>query len=425
MIILTREKVFSFILLLSWLTFTILNLSDISASIYFILWTILILVALPFYFEKNITFSFSRVQLLWLLFILYTLLITIFNKNIGTQIIYKGKLITGNVQKYILPFIAIFLNTKLMDKSFFYRIFRDFLALCSMGGIFEFLTKEQWYKFLITSEGAVNNFNTYGNVALPNYRTTLIFYHPIYYGILMCCFFILLIYFPYKNKAIESLFLLLGILNLLFTQARSAWVVFLIILLGYLLKNPTLKNEKIKKYIFIAVGLIIGIILLEVLFTLLPSLQSRISFVLNNRLMGLFAGDSNAAGARLANWKLLDFRDTYLIRWIGGGDNYALTLLQLHPQIQSWINAVDNQYLTFLLNYGYLGLSIIVTIILTVIKDLLKIKDLKLFAIYLMIFSVLVGGYFFEFYTQSTIYCVFLIMICSTSNRDFKLRNNL
>lgn len=403
-------KITTIILLSAIIIVDVLNLNITSEYIYLAMWVFLFLYYLIVKKQK-FTFQFNILQKIFILFILFGFVSTAINKMIST-IDYFHSTSSYYVEQYIIPFIVIYLLTRVCDRRFFLKAFRNIMVIFSMIGLFEYITKIQFYTKLINASLAVMNFQKYGNANLINYRTTLIFYHPIYYGTLLVVTLTILFYYPIKNKTIQAIALFLVIINLILTGSRSSWFGSLLVLFVWICKRGRLNKIAATQRIFRdAVYIGCGMLLLVCIAFFNPNFTNSISEVVTNRMTSL--SQSNASGARVANLNLIFYMNNFHLALLGGGMNFGKTLLMYHPSIDNWTSAVDNQFLTFILDYGIIGFLLFFTFLLECIFLLKKSKSTINSAVLTSVIAISFCSYFFEFFTSNNIInYLFFILIC-------------
>lgn len=399
----TKSRTLTLILTFTLFLITILNLNNISEYIYAFIW--IILFGIAFFLnskESKDEYSKNYIHVLFVIFVIFGFASTVINKLMDTYNYYQNTILLYFIQ-ILIPLFVVFYTTKKCNAELFLKYYRNIMFIFSILGLFEYVTKIQIYTWLINSQLAENNFLKYGSVALANYRTTLIFYHPIYYSVLLVVFFAILLYLPLKNTFLQVIAILLGIINIILTQSRSGWLGIGVVLLLFLIKSK--KKNSLKFFESIIALCCFGLVCVQALPNLYLSLQN----ILNSRIQELFLG--NASGARVANLSLINYIDNLYLAFLGGGDQYANSLLINHPSINNWTNAVDNQFLTFVLNFGWIGLGLIIIFLILCINALIhegsNINQLLLISI-IAIFSC---SYFFEFYSNNIINYLLFILI--------------
>lgn len=405
------RKINSFFLFFIWIAITICCLRSNSGMIEFCLWMIIFVIGIienSFLISKKITMK--NPSSYWLLIIIYIFITTVINYLIEQNYlnsVYQCVII------FLVPYISIKNIISKCDSSFFLNLIKVFISIICLIGVIEYIFKIQPYTNIITNQYALNNYNLYGNVndAAYSYRTTLIFYHPIFYSALLGGGISIFLYKPYKNKVINYFFCALLFINLILTKSRTGWIIAFIVIFLYLIDV----NRKIitKKTILNVVKyLLLSLLLLIVVLIINSSLMSNITSIIVERLTQVSTGV--AAGARLANLSLihLSLKNNGIMNLlIGGGRNFSVNLLANNPQINGWTNAIDNQFLTIFLDYGVIGMLAVLYFYYKIIKVFWNHKSTDDAIISSFILSIAVGSLFFDFLNLNTIYILFLICI--------------
>lgn len=404
-------------LFITWLVTVWFGIRTHSNIEYLAFWLFILLIGIVL--RKNLKIELSSTEIVWGIFVFYTLLTTIFNLLIGTSSGMNTNPISSNMINFVIPMIAIFILTQSSNKTVFMKLFRDFIGCFTLLGVFEYITHNQFYKSIISFEGAKNNFSVYGDINLADYRTTLIFYHPYFYSVLLVVFLICLLYLPYKNKLIQIMAWILGSVNLFLTQTRSNWISLVLVLGLFYVKQYKKRNHKIVYFLVTVVTIFIIIEVLSFIVPILfPQFSDLIVNVFNSRISIMFNGGINdASGARLTQLNLIKYLTTLPLQLFGGGDNFALHLIQIHP-VSYWTISVDNHYLVLLMDYGIVGLIIYGYFIVKCIKEFNHARSNDDALIYLILISIFISSIFFSIYKPSEINYLMFILIGLTGVRN-------
>lgn len=404
-------------LFITWLVTVWFGIRTHSNIEYLAFWLFILLIGIVL--RKNLKIELSSTEIVWGIFVFYTLLTTIFNLLIGTSSGMNTNPISSNMINFVIPMIAIFILTQSSNKTVFMKLFRDFIGCFTLLGVFEYITHNQFYKSIISFEGAKNNFSVYGDINLADYRTTLIFYHPYFYSVLLVAFLICLLYLPYKNKLIQIMAWIFGLVNLFLTQTRSNWISLVLVLGLFYVKQYKKRNHKIVYFLVTVVTIFIIIEVLSFIVPILfPQFSDLIVNVFNSRISIMFNGGVNdASGARLTQLNLIKYLTTLPLQLFGGGDNFALHLIQINP-VSYWTISVDNHYLVLLMDYGIVGLIIYGYFIVKCIKEFNHARSNDDALIYLILISIFISSIFFSIYKPSEINYLMFILIGLTGVRN-------
>jgi hypothetical protein len=419
-----KNYILSIVLFGIWVGTVLLNITTHPSWLYMSLWIATLIIGIIANHKNKINLNILQIN--WIIFIVYAFFVTIFNSLIGRYIQFDQfdqiKLIVNEIKIYILPVVAILLVTNLCDKQTFLRLYRNFVSFFSFIGVYEILTHNQFYSRWITSTVAKNNFQTYGDISLSNYRTTLIFYHPYFYSVILVIFLICLLYVPFKSEVLQILFFTLGLINLFFTQTRASWISLFGILFLYFVNNGGKSLGSLRRLMI----LVIIVFFLYNILLMIPSISDWINQIFLSRINVLFNGNiDQASGARLGQLGLIQHNNTLGLKLFGGGENFAINILQIYP-VNGWNLSIDNQYLMVAMDYGIIGLSIYLIFVLNSFKSYFLASSKIDKAISLSIISILISSIFFSTYKQSEInYLMFMLIgMSSIPNKCLKGESN-
>lgn len=360
---------------------------------------VLFLILCLFLFPK-IDFKFGNLECLMLFYISYLALITLikfpsnYNKNNSIM----------SIVEYLIIFVCCHTIANNINYDAFVLYIRRIGVLLGLFGIIESIIQTPFLSYLTKQSVVVYTVAT-------QYRTVLIFQHPIVCGVFLLIPLVALIEFPFKNVWKQFLSLGIIVISIILTRSRSVWITALVILAitGFKRFKLTSKIAKSKvvhllQYVFIFLVVIsIFSILLKI-----NVIQLAMSFI-NSRIAG-----SLDAGAGQGNIIRIETVTNSFDYWFSGnmskfifgmGKNYDKYFLATHPVIKwgvPWTAAIDNQYITTIHESGIIGLAIIFSIILVTFKRIItnplfdnKKSRLKEF-VNLCIINIFVTNYFYE-----------------------------
>ncbi|WP_249566767.1 O-antigen ligase family protein [Loigolactobacillus coryniformis] len=292
--------------------------------------------------------------------------------------------------------------------------------------MFEFITKKQFYIKMITNENALYNFNYYSNIVKASYRLTLLFYHPIYYSVILVVGLFCIVYFPFRNKLVQVVSLLLVLLNLILTQSRTGWVVVGLCGLLYLIKHHHIQFTK-KKLAAIYELLTLLLVGIGIFLLVRPEIVSSLVSIVKVRFDQ--AANGSATDVRFANFivvkNIISDLSNLQITIFGGGNMYAISYLQNNPTFGYWNSAIDNSFLTVLLNYGIIGLFLLVIFIFQVIHVFFtKLSPERELSV-LIVISIFIASFFFDIIGDNIIYYLLTIFIMLLPNNKVYESDNL
>lgn len=377
----------------------------------FLPWLSLILILIIF--SKDIKLNFNKVQKVWCSYLIYLSIITIINRIIKTSAGYSYL----RLVLLLIPALVVFIycNNTYDLKVYFFKYFRTVMVCFALLGLFEYIFKTQPYIWMIHSEDALINFTKYANLFSESYRLTLFFYHPIYLSTYLMIALIILYYFPYKNVVFQVLAYILLITAILLTKTRSIWLILIIGIAFYLIKHHSkIHIRNILLTLFIILLLILSFRYISFLNSIMVSMIDRINIL----------SQSNAEyGARIANLKLpfqIARERSWMFFILGGGMGFGKSYLMLHPTINNWTGAIDNQLLTSFIDTGIVGVIILLIYLINVVINFFKENKKSAELSYLLLISLFFLGFSCDIIAVQSIF-YFVIIIVGLSSDTSKL----
>lgn len=177
------------------------------------------------------------------------------------------------------------------------KIFRSFVVLTAVYGLVEQVTKKNLLSQYIKND-AVNWLLAFEQSR--NYQVSSVYLHYNYYGCILVGCYILLVYFPIKNKFLNRAAMVLVLEQLFACQSRMSWIAILVILFIQLFNSGRLTNKKARRIIRCS-----GLVL--ILLLLFPSILGKITGFIHARFLNIIANGMNdgSLGQRLGtllNW---------------------------------------------------------------------------------------------------------------------------
>ncbi|MBE6633155.1 MAG: O-antigen ligase family protein [Ruminococcaceae bacterium] len=311
-----------------------------------------------FFFQAQRNFSVISIRkpYIWLLaFYAYAMFVTLLADDLR-----EGW--TKEIIKIIWTFLIIeCLPKKALTYDFFIKLFKVFMVVCFLLGIVEYFVDYSIWDFLGME---VQQF------AYLEGRISVIFYNPLVYSHFILVGLWCEMAFSYKSKALHWGYLGLGFLNLVFTEARSSWAIFLICVLIYLAINVRVKitEKKVIFFLFYAMALIALIIVFrEQLGELFAKIFERLGET------------SSKDNSFIQRWGTVRNAVRYFIEnpaygVFGRGFGYS-TIFMMENQVLGEFLSPDNQYVTYSLNYGLIGTVLFFVSFLPDVLRALKRKD--------------------------------------------------
>ena len=396
---LKKERTYVKYLFICWLVIVVIKMLTDSIIAPGLIWSVVFILGVVAFpkFRLNISLPHQ----FWCLFLLYMLCDSCINYLLNPDFYVQPfpKLIFELVFVYLLPLCVSFTFHNCKKKEVFFKLFRNFMICCSFLGIFEYVTKNQFYTSFFKAESILFNFERYGDISLPSYRMFLFFFHPIYYAVLQICGLVCLVYLPLKNKMLHYVACILIILNILLTQSRTGWLLIVLLFFLYFSKYAKYKISigiSSKNLFFILFLLCLAAVAIVVFLKSEFYLKLKEMIILRLEAIIVHA----EFGARLSNISLIrELAEEKGIKFylFGGGFRFSISYLQSHPTTMGWVRAIDNEYLTILMDGGIFGLLFLMVFVISCIvqyykKRVEKSEDIP----YLVCILVFIAGLFFE-----------------------------
>lgn len=405
------DRIFSVVLVFLWWTILFFELQGMHIWYMTLLWMAFGL--LYFICKKRIEIHVNTPYLILFSFFIFIFGSTLINHLYRMENLYFEKIVLLSVCIFLIPSCVVFFATDNKFLHGFFRIFRGLIIASCFGGIYDFVTRNFWYEFIIQHPTAVDNFHNYCHPdGLSAYRLTLIFYHPIFYSVILFVFIVYAVYFPVKNIFLGCLEMMVLLSNLILTHSRTGIAITGMFFVFYFVRHR--KHLKDYKRQAVILG-VLSIILLTILLVTYPSLAYELFQKIFRRIISTRNGFWG--NVRMNNWKLV--RDMWkegniLQVFFGGGYLSGFTYLQSHPLAlsseKSWSGAIDNQYLTFLMDYGIVGTLLFFSYILAICRSLYHAVIREEEFLCCTVLGICISGLTYEFIGYNHVFFMFLIL---------------
>lgn len=361
------------------------------------------IVCLFFFWNKRKLKVPTKAVLLYLFFIIYRIICSLIMSggeiNNIKSIFYK---------ELGMLFVCWFLIEGYSKISIIKKI-RNFGFVMAILGCYEFVTHSAVFMKVVAVESRMY---MQINIGTSSMRVRSIFLHPTICGVFMTLAWLCVLFMPYKKNWLNYLAKITIFLCLLGTQSRSNWIAFVIINLLYIWKKYKKKGISFeKKDIVRAVILLVTTLIIAIIFN--EYIRNIYQLVINRWIAGL---DSNNAG----NYNRVTMIKMGLEEWInfgipekifGAGSGYAKAFLLKHP-IRGWNSAVDNQYLTVLLDFGLLGLIFFLCLAGYIFRKVM-VDDNEINQLCgLSLLSMFISTFFYEMFPWITVTLIFSLFLC-------------
>lgn len=405
------------ILVLLWFVIILIDrMHDL--SFLFIIITFLILLAqvvLLQNFKMRLPYVSSKTLCvkLYLLFLIYEIMITFINIMLD----YTHHLTDGLKTIIMIPlltFIFFYVLQESIDWKYLFLLFK-YTGIClALLAVIETITKQSlFYRFMDESSQYLVNAAAVGT---SDFRAFVCFCHPILAALFFLIIFSIYIYYPEKNVVLQMAGLSILVVAIYGTKSRSSWLSFCVInsliVIDKLKGLNTMKKKKLlQNVIMFILTLILLIILKDHILTALTNIIERFALVLKS------SSKANSRVVRLSNlFNVMRYtKENILFSIMGRGNDYALRFSAENVVGNGWGYGMDNQYLTFLLNTGFIGLLLIFIILEKMIVLFYKAKKTETKVATIIGIAILLTSFFFEgldkWRTISFLFCLALFGI--------------
>ncbi len=343
--------------------------------------------------------QFTPLFLTYLFFITYRIVLSLMISGEGIKSIFYKEL-----GMLFLCTLMLGENTKI---DVIKRV-RDFGFINALLGCYEFFTHSSIFLPYIAVKSRMFT------QSLGTYRTRVqsVFMHPIICGVFMVVVWLCVLFFPYRKQLLNYLARISIFLCLLGTQSRSSWIAFVLVNTIYIIKKRKGKGIRLKKSnVAQACAVVFLTLIIVIIFN--EYIKHICQIVVSRWMSGM---NSNDAG----NYNRVTMIKMGIQEWMklgigkkifGSGNGYAYTFLFNHP-IRGWSGAVDNQYLTVLLDFGLVGFMMLIFMIAYILKKIFTCGDNINQLCGLSILSMFISGFFYEMFSWITVSLLFCLFLC-------------
>lgn len=300
------------------------------------------------------------------------LLITGFKSNIYIK--------TQLIEMLLLAFAVSYLTSYYANSSYMINLIKKTSWILMLAGVMEEVTKFNITKY-IGNQDYVNQY------LVRDGRIISVFSHPIGYATVLNFFFLIALYFPYKSRNKQVTYILLILINLLFTKTRMAMIAVAITTAIYLIKSDKLRNWLNGKVHYAKNVLVYLTIIFLLALVCIGIFRDRMEVFVDSivyRIVQIFTGSEQ--GIRLgviANYFTGLGDNSVLESIFGRGTGYASFYMLKNPIYYwneigdkvAWSETTDNMYITILMNYGVVGFGLFVWVLILTIKSIICEKD--------------------------------------------------
>lgn len=363
----------------------------------------------------------NRFLHLYELFLIYALIITtifmLFGFNTKTE-----SFLNIYIYRYLLFGIMIIVVASNADLDAWVTFIKILALFLSILGLFEgFFKINPTLNFL--RDATQNQLLSLG-------RVMSVFGHPNIYGCFLSIALFYIIYKPFKSVILQTVSVVLVVINILLTQSRSASLAVVVVFIALMLKKIVLlfksgKSNTInlsKAFLYFFALCLVCIVV--VFFW--NNVQSIIYRILN-KVQSSSVETESIRFDTINNY--IDYArqpGNFLNVLFGKGIGYSVQFMNEHPVGHNgyWNVTTDNNYITLLLDVGIIGTAVFIYLLLFAIKHLIKTSNIH--AISIVLISIEMFSYeSFGWYAVLFLYLIsayFLFDESATNERVLKRR---
>lgn len=240
----------------------------------------------------------------------------------------------------------------------FLKKIRDFGMFLNFFSVFEVIFHRNPLNVLLHRDMDSGSMFT-----LPQIRCQSIFNNPIIYAVFIVVVWSVFLCYPYKSVKKNVVMTVITLVTILGTGSRSSWIPFFVITIYFCLQNYMrfkgvwLTVERRKRNVLVGLGIASFVVFGWLLVNKYMYILERMSFE------HIF----NGTAATIRKGNIVNIIHAYMTegsmgsRVFGTGMGGAATVVHNNP-ILGWDSVPDNQYLTFLYDYGILSLLCLMVI---------------------------------------------------------------
>lgn len=355
----------------------------------YILISIFLILLKPRLVMKNFQ---KPIVIYWMGFIAVVLL-----SNICNNQLLGNKFITACIS----VFFIIFVFSNYWETENVFKIIRNFILVLCIMTIITYFSGFDFFSTLKTR-------TSYTTVDVATGGIASIFEFRHYYALYISIALLTQIRFPFANKLLNGLSLLLLVANIFLTSTRTIW--FALAMLYFWSKRRRMRFVVSKNKVIFIFVLLFSVLLVFPNTDIFKQVWSRI--------LQIFDSSQDVGGVRI--YTLTEGTSYIFQNWqqyllLGGGTGFSMEWLRQNPY-GYWVNAIDNQYVTIFMNFGAIGLLIfIVPILMNLYRRLKNIDWLYSSSMFILLFSM----FFFEIIgSTSSVFVLFIIVLFAIFSED-------
>lgn len=338
--------------------------------------------------------------------------------RIASSYVYHGS-IYGEAKKivyYEIGFLLVLLviTTKESYGSIMIAV-RDFGVINAMMAIWEYYTKYNRFVFWINPKNYFINLSSVGEAG---WRARTLFFHPSIFALFVCICWGITIFYPFKSIFTNNIVKIILAVALLVCNSRSGWVTFIVInLLIVIEKWVSQNNYTTRSTLYLISAMLIGGLLVFALMS--DRVMVAVNAVMTRWVSGFSSSDvSNYNRITMIKLGLHEWsKSSRKTRLFGFGPGYAIAYLRANP-IRGWNRAVDNTYITVLMNYGLIGLILYVYVTYGAIKNFFSSRESKTKVAAIICITISISTFFFDVFSWITCILFYCLAVMGLNDNE-------
>lgn len=339
---------------------------------------------------------------IWVLFIIYYLIVTIFGAIIG---LVDGKGILEFLVQYpilILIILGIIRKSRSVENSM--RVFKTFILVSTVYGLFEAITKHNVLPDFFSTQ--VMGRIEYMNLLTYKYQSSSFYLHYTYFGVVILVSIAINMIYPYRNRSVNSVFYGLSILNLYFSKSRMCLLLAVVLLVYDLYKRDRISIKMLKRGLLALVGvLIITIIFWNPLMSAINNIYEKFAIVKQ------YGFEYGSFGQRIGTLlRVPSYMGEHPIRGFFGTGFLSIkrAFLDNYSYFQDY-GIADNQMTTFLIEVGIFGTIIAIIGIVRFFKNNRIKRSLSKYLMIIVLFSSITLDVIGTIYITALVFLPFIL----------------
>ena len=243
---------------------------------------------------------------------------------------------------------------------------------------------------------------------LMQYRVCNVFTHPIVYShVLLICFVIT--YFYEDRRAFKVICLTAISIQIMFTQTRSAWFAFVIIIICIVIvesKGKITKEMLINSTIAI-IAIVTVIVIINNKFHLLQMIVDRFLYLQTDNVSFI----QRIGSIQYICEKYLNSGIVSIL--FGSGSRASAEVMEQTMISIKGFKTTDNQYLSLLINYGIIGIVIVIYMVNKIIAYWKSNTGISICLI-----GTIIMLFFYEGLYWPLIFCMVVYLLCTPFSKE-------